>query len=425
MSAELSADPQRPISWRDGRAITRAEFADQVQRVAAALPPGSHLLNLCRDRYAFMLGFVAACWRGQINLLPSAEAPGLLARLAEQYGHPLQLSDEVLFELLARAPPDLPARAGEGEKPAALVFTSGSSGEPQAHSKLWPLLADTVARSGEVLLGSTFAHVVATVPPQHMYGLEFSVMLALAGRAAVHSGRPLFPRDISEALAQVPAPRVLLTTPLHLRALAQSGIALPALHRVISATAPLDRELAAMIEQRLGCPVIEIYGCTEAGSLASRRTVEGRLWRPHPGVRIDIVDGHTRVSAPYLPQSQALQDQVRLDHDGRFELLGRRGDLLKVAGKRASLRDITRHLLAIDGVQDGVIFQPTVGDAARLAGLVVAPSLSVGEILEALARHLDPAFLPRPLRKLAQLPRDGLGKLPRAALLEALGRPDE
>jgi len=108
--------------------------------------------------------------------------------------------------------------------------------------------------------------------------------------------------------------------------------------------------------------------------------------------------------------------------DNRFRLRGRNSDLLEIAGKRASLGDLTRQLLAIEGVRDGAIFQ-LEADARglrRLAALVVAPALSEAQINAALRRAVDPLFLPRPLRRVAALPRNAAGKLPREALLAAL-----
>jgi len=57
----------------------------------------------------------------------------------------------------------------------------------------------------------------------------------------------------------------------------------------------------------------------------------------------------------------------------------------------------------------------------RIAALAVAPSLSEAQILAALRYSVDPVFLPRPLKRVAALPRNETGKLPRDAL-EALLR---
>ena len=56
-------------------------------------------------------------------------------------------------------------------------------------------------------------------------------------------------------------------------------------------------------------------------------------------------------------------------------------------------------------------------EVRRLLAVVVAPDLSEARILAALAERLDPAFLPRPLVKVAALPRNDTGKVTRAALL--------
>src|SRR3546814_12810781 len=81
-----------------------------------------------------------------------------------------------------------------------------------------------------------------------------------------------------------------------------------------------------------------------------------RSWTPLPGVRVTPQPDGTLVHAGHLPQPVALADVVELvdngrDAEGRFLLRGRQGDLLEIAGKRASLGDLTRRLLAIPGVE--------------------------------------------------------------------------
>ena len=88
--------------------------------------------------------------------------------------------------------------------------------------------------------------VVGTVSPQHMYGLESTVLMALHGPCALVAEHPLHPDEVIAVLSQVSGRRVLITAPVHLRALVESTRSMPALDRVVSATAPLTSTLAAL-----------------------------------------------------------------------------------------------------------------------------------------------------------------------------------
>lgn len=159
--------------------------------------------------------------------------------------------------------------------------------------------------------------------------------------------------------------------------------------------------------------------------MATRRTVEGDLWRLYDGVTFGEQNGVVYVHASHLPDAVALNDFIEVQPDARFKLLGRHADLVNIAGNRASLSDLNLKLNAIAGVRDGVFVLPEKkedNDRLRLAALVVAPDLDKKEILTALAEHVNPVFLPRPLYKVKSLPRNAMGKLPREALSRLLQR---
>ncbi|MGH8026807.1 MAG: AMP-binding protein, partial [Pseudoxanthomonas sp.] len=420
----------------DGRQrMDLATFLAQVRGVAAVLPAGRHAVNLCEDRYRFLVAFCAVALRGQVTLLPPSRAPEVVTDVLAQYPESYSLGDGSL----AVVPPghwSLPDVLPElqGDRPAidaaavvAIGFTSGSTGAPKPNPKTWSAFRASTAQNLAALeslwQGHAMPHVVATVPPQHMYGMELSVLLPLLGPAGLHTGRPFFPEDVSRALAETPEPRLLATTPVHLRALVESGVRLPALCGIVSATAPLSQELAAAAEARFGCEVREVFGSTETCVIARRRTACETAWTPLPGVHLHPKPDGTLVHAVHLPVPVALADLVELESDGRFHLRGRQADLLEIAGKRASLGDLTRRLLAIPGVVDGVVLQlDACGDrgVSRVAALVVAPDLEEAAILTALREGIDPVFLPRPLKRVPALPRSETGKLPRAELLKLL-----
>lgn len=432
------ADAGRVLAWRHGRAIRVAEFLADVERVAAALPPARSAVNLCVDRYAFLVAFCAVLGRGQTNLLPPSRAPQAIedALTANAGSYALgDLEPTPRPRRFVTLPPLGGGSSAEMPRPAAdqvaaIGYTSGSTGQPKANPKRWGAFRASNAHNVAALAAAiplapgAFAHVVATVPPQHMYGIELSILLPLLGPFSVHGGQPLFPADVAAALAEVPEPRVLVTTPVHLRALLDDPATLPKLAAITSATAPLTPELAAAAEARYGAPVLELFGSTETCVIAQRRTACETDWRLYDGIRLRPQPDGTLVEAPYFEQPVALQDLVELCPHG-FRLRGRHADLIEIAGKRASLADLTRRLLALPGVRDAVVLQQDEPDSIgvrRIAALVVAPERSEAELIEALRAEIDPAFLPRPLRKLAALPRNETGKLPRAALLAALNR---
>ena len=263
--------------------------------------------------------------------------------------------------------------------------------------------------------------LLATVPPQHMYGLEASVLLPLASGHALCGEQPFYPADIAAAVERLPRPRALISTPVHLRALLGSDIALPPLDLVLSSTAPLAQQLAAETERRFDARLLEIYGSTETGQIAIRRPTQCAEWRLWPGVSLELHGDATWAHGGHLEQRTPLQDVLEMSGADTFLLHGRVTDLVNIAGRRSSLAHLTHQLNSIPGVEDGAFFhveEPAASHTgvARVAACVVAPSLGAAQLLQALRERIDAVFLPRPLVFVAQLPRNGTGKLPLSAL---------
>lgn len=429
----------RTVAWVGGRPISAGAFLADAHALARRLPHGGQAVNLCQDRYAFAVGMVAALLRGQMSLMPPNAMPDTLRQVRRPDIDAYALVDDTnadaggLPRLLVAHQPALAPVTEVAQIPfdldAVCLMTSGSTGAPQPHPKRWGPLQINIGAEAE-RLAELLQHdsliglnLVATVPPQHSYGLESSVLLALLGGAAFDAGRPFFPADIAEALAALPRPRGLVTTPFHLKTLLQSGVALPPTDLVLSATAPLSPQLAAAAEQAFEGRLVEIYGCTEAGQVAARRTTDGDVWTTLGAMRLQAqvgVDGDEQavVSGGHVLTPTPLADVLTLIDERHFRLLGRANDLIHVAGKRSSLAHLNFHLNRIAGVADGAFWLPdsVEGEVARLIAFVVAPGLGARQISAELRRHVEPAFVPRRIVHVDALPREATGKLTAQAL---------
>ena len=413
-----------PVFRLPGRSVTAGGFAADALRLAGMLPESRFAINLCAGRYAFAVGFAACLLRGQTNLLVSDRSPDGLRAMAGRFPGAYVLTDsgDALAGGVVVPPPgedvaSIPDLAAD--LVAAIVFTSGSTGSPAGHSKTWRALVER-SRDAAIAFGLSAAEpvsLVGTVPPQHMYGFEATVLLPLHAPACSWCGPAFYPADILAAFAEAAAPRVLVTTPMQLRALLGT-VSMARVARVISATAPLDTAMAAKAEQQWGTVVSEIFGATEVGSIASRRTTEGDLWTPYRQVMLQAGADAITVCAPGVTCT-TLDDALELLPDGRFRMLGRRSDVVKLGGRRASLANLNRALAAVDGVVDGVFLPPAPGEhhaGARMIAVVVAPGQTNDTILAGLRGRIDPAFLPRRIVQVDRLPRNELGKLPLGAL---------
>ena len=435
-------DLDAPFAWRAGVAMSGHTFLADVALQAERMPALGPVLNLCNDRYAFTVALGAALLRGQASLLPPDARPETMARLTAEHGKLTAVMDEPSLETpgLDRVMVEVGAAAADasndvptvdGNLHAVSLLTSGSTGVPQPHAKTWHTLvgdaAAAVDRLAQLLGRPSLAGLtlVGTVPVQHSYGLESTALLALVGGAAFDSGRPFFPADIVAALAAVPRPRALVTTPFHLKTLLLAGIEIPPVDLILSATAPLSPQLAAQAEQATGGMLIEIYGSTESGQVATRRPTQSEVWETFGEIRVTAQPGADGAEqfvfdGDFIPQPTPMADVLELLDDRRFRLFGRANDLIHVAGKRSSLGHLNYHLNSIPGVDDGAFWLPDdISDGVvRPVAFVVAPTLGAGDVVAALRARLESVFVPRRVVHVPSLPREGTGKLTVRALRE-------
>ena len=411
--------------------ISVGRFYHHVLGVAEQLPERGFAINLCENRYLFCVAFCAALVRRHTNLLPPNRAPQTLGALEHRHQCYYLVDGQApdteapVIDLATNALADGERAGGKigvaSEHVAAVCYTSGSTGESKPIHKTWGQFFRANTLNGERMAAGLDRPIyqLATVPPQHMWGLETSVLLPLHHAITLCDARPLYPADIVAQLNQLPAPRLLVSTPIHLRALIAADTDLPPLQRILCATSPLGQQLAAEVEQKSGGQLLEIYGCSELGSMAARATSTTDIWTLFPGFELERDDEGTCARARHMGDATRLGDHLELLDDRRFRLAGRTADLVNIAGKRGSLAEINRVLLEFEGIDDGVVFQPSLTSSRRrLAALVVMrPGVEKTELVSHFRDRIDAAFIPRPIVSVAQLPRAESGKLPRDAVL--------
>ena len=424
------------IAYRNSHPVSRAEFLREVLVLAARLPDTGHVFNLCKDRYWFAVTLFAAISRGMLSMLPNSTAPENIAALRAEVPDLVCLGDQA-SPPFSRMPYVQVSDTGLGAYSATTVmpripfdqrivcvYTSGSTGKPQPYIKTFGRMQQCAIAEAERMWAAAggLCAVLGTVPFQHMYGLESTVLLPILGGGQLSTRLPFFPADVASALAELPEPRLLVTTPFHLRKLMDADIEIPSVAAILSATAPLSLELANEAETRLGAPMMEIYGSTETGQLATRRPTVQTEWETYAGIVLSQGQGAATATGGHLECAQVLNDAVELVSPSCFRLLGRNSDMINIVGKRSSLAFLNHLITSLPGVQDGVFCMPErdpENDAPRLTAFVVAPELGSADILAALRPHLDPVFLPRPIVFLDALQRDGNGKIP-ASVMAAL-----
>ena len=430
-----------------------------VAAVARRLPratPGSEVLVVCGDRYYVAVAALAAWQRGHAVALPPNAAPETVRELRRRPGvaallHDTDTADEFdlrpwladgeneASELSRGTGPEALAEIA-GERVIATVYTSGSTGAHQACPKTAAQLLGEAATLARCFGVTSERRVVATVPPHHLYGLLFSVLVPLAAGASFVRDTPLHAETVA-ATARRHGADVLVSVPIHLRSLTVLDAGeLPEFVDVFSSGAALPAETAMALVDRLGLSVTEIYGASETGGIAWRRHVPGDTgespdWQPLPGVEVEAdPSGRLLLRSPFLPPDAAVPfvcaDQIERVEGGRFRLLGRRDGVLKIGGKRVALAEVEQRLLAQSGLADAAVAASAI-EGPRGQEIVAAvvprdldqdPAEVVARVRHGLLQWFDPVVVPRRIKVVARLPREASGKLTRASLLALFDR---
>jgi len=415
------------------------QFLSHCTSLAQQLPAGVHVINLCNNRYRFLVAFCAVILRNQTNLLPPNKNVATQIRLASLYDdcyllhdgdtdiasdiRALNMTDLVLdISTTFDVSPTIPA-----EHLAAISFTSGSTGDSKPNKKYWHSLkvSSDINYRHMIPENTSVLHQVATVPAQHMWGLETSIFLPLHHNVCIADSRPFYPEDILLHLRLLPQPRMLVTTPVHLRSLVEGfsertiSDVRPHVDLILCATSPLLPVLAKSAEAFFTGELREVYGCSEVGSMAVRHTANDTVWRLFDDIAFNYQPDGVVVTAEHLAESTLLQDKIERCDTHHFVLKGRSEDMIDIAGKRGSLVEINQVLLSFDGLQDGLVFfpknQPGLG---RLAAIVTLKTgVTKNDVKQYFRQHVDNAFVPRPIIVVDELPREETGKLSNSTIM--------
>jgi acyl-coenzyme A synthetase/AMP-(fatty) acid ligase len=428
----------KPALVGAGPAWTWRQIHEASLAMAQRLGDATAVCNLCSSRAGFLITWLAALRKHALLVLPPSGGNADLTAVLKSATRPVVVADDLQAiqpqwrdsaECMSCEAHWQPAQASDAalawqpawDDIAVVLYTSGSTGAPEPQPKTLRHLAIGALVLGERLAQdvagglAAIERIVCSVPPQHMFGVETSVMLSLVHAIPVLDQRPLLPADVHGAFAASP-PGAWIATPLHLRSFAQAVDRVPNCRVVIASTMPLAQALAQQTEDLVDAPVLEIYGSTETGVLAIRRSARDTRWRPVDGVRLVSNDDATEAHGSHFASPVRLLDQIDIAADGRFTLLGRQADLIKIGGRRASLAGLNALLHEMPGLADGVFYLPASGKPTERLCLIHAGPLDRAGAERWLRARLDPVFLPRTLIHVERLPRSDSGKLPRRAL---------
>ncbi len=306
------------------------------------------------------------------------------------------------------------------------LFTGGSTAAPQVWEKtVRNLMGEAVYLSRTFGVDSNDL-IVATVPAYHIYGLLYSVLMPFVASAGVCGDTPYYPNEIVETARRRKA-SILVSVPPHYHALGDQGLDSPRLRLAFSSAGMLAEEDGERFSRVNGVDLVEIYGSTETGGIASRVRAKGEKgFTPFECVEVRMDDERLWVRSEFLSPGLVgrtspffqMGDRVEVMEKGAFALLGREDGVIKVGGRRVSLEMVRKALLNQPGVTDAVVLsREATGGRENQIVAVVEGLVNTATLSEELAGHLAPYARPRCIKIVAEMPFTAAGKYDRNALL--------
>lgn len=433
----LAALPMLPppavIGWRGREVVTGADWLAEAGRWEAAFAahPGRQFALYFQDSVSFAAALFGLWQAGKQAWLPgdlTSASRQALRTCVDGFAGDVAPPQELPI-ITPAAEPLTAGRPLDAHAQQLVVFTSGSTGEPQALPKRLGQLFDEITAL-EQAFGATApgAVVLSSVSHQHVYGLLFRVLWPLATGRALQARSVVVMEDLAE-LMPPGARAVLIASPAHLSRLplqVQTGV-----DQLFSSGAPLPDAALPDCLHVFGRAPVEVYGSSETGGVAWRQRSPGAptRWQALPGVEWRIDDGALWLRSPHLAEPGWLPSADRAAAvDGGFELRGRADRIVKIAEKRVSLAAVEAALRASPLIAD--LRLASLAEQREQLGVVVVPSeagwalfdqqgkRALAEALrQRLADVVERVALPRRFRFLPELPVNAQGKSTQARLL--------
>ncbi|QHL90648.1 AMP-binding protein [Sphingomonas changnyeongensis] len=443
----------------EGPGLTPLSYGDldaMTARLAAALAargvrPGDRILATAPKSVEALTVYLAAIRAGIVYVPVN---PGATAHELDYFradAEPALIVDAAMLaalggEAAAAAPSPLPPPSADAL--AAILYTSGTTGRPKgamlSHGNL-AANATTLIRAWGFSAADRLIHAL---PIFHVHGLFVASHCALGSGARMiwHGGF-----DAGRVAGDLARATVLMGVPtFYSRLLDRSDLTpdrVAAMRLFISGSAPLSAEVHRAFAARTGHAILERYGMTETGMLASNplagARVPGSVGPPLPGVAIRIDDpdddgvGGIEVSGPnvfggYWRQADRTAeafaangwfrtgDLGRFDDAGYLHIVGRAKDLVITGGLNVYPAEVEAEIDRLPGVAEAAVIGVPHPDFGEAVVAIVAPAagarLDPASIPAALRDRLAAYKIPKAVHVVDALPRNTMGKIEKAAL---------
>lgn len=317
-----------------------------------------------------------------------------------------------------------------------IKLTSGTTGTPRAlHFTAPQLLADTLQIARTMGIAARDLNY-ALIPFGHSYGLgNLTLPLLVQGVPLICGTSPL-PHAVAADFEKW-QPTVFPGVPAMWRALSTADVALKSLRLGISAGSALPPSVAREFHARHGVRLHNFYGSSETGGITYDKTgdatLRGGVGRALHDVKLRIIEpAHLEASsaAVFTHRNRRsrgkrhgrwrMSDLVQMNSRGEVTLLGRRGQTVKISGRRVNLTDVVTRLRAISGVADAWAGISQEGEP--VLGAVVATTLSVPNLRAVLHPDTAPWKIPKKWIVVSSLPLTARGKPDTRAMQDMIGQ---